>query len=89
MLRKKEKYNVAIMGATGAVGTQFLHILEERGFPVDQLIPLASERSRGRKLQFRGQEKEVRVLGRDSFEDVDIVLASAGASRSRDFLPHA
>ena len=49
MLKKKDKYNVAIMGATGAVGTQFLWILEERGFPIDELRLLASERSRGKK----------------------------------------
>lgn len=77
------------MGATGAVGTQFLWILEERAFPVDQLRLLASERSRGKKLVFRGKEHEVQVLGKDSFEGIDIVLASAGASRSKEFLPHA
>ncbi|MBD3379658.1 MAG: aspartate-semialdehyde dehydrogenase [Candidatus Omnitrophica bacterium] len=89
MLKKKEKYNVAIMGATGAVGTQFLWILEERGFPVDELRLLASERSKGKKLVFKGKEIPVQVLGKDSFGDIDIVLASAGGSRSREFLPAA
>ncbi|MCK5450423.1 MAG: aspartate-semialdehyde dehydrogenase [Candidatus Omnitrophica bacterium] len=89
MLNKKEKYNVAIMGATGAVGTQFLWILEERNFPIDDLKLLASERSAGKKLIFKGKEIAVEVLTKDSFEGVDIVLASAGAARSKEFLPYA
>ncbi len=89
MLKKKEKYNVAVMGATGAVGTQFLWILEERSFPIDELRLLASERSRGRELEFKGEKIPVRVLAEDSFEGIDIVLASAGASRSREYLPYA
>ncbi|MDD4956559.1 MAG: aspartate-semialdehyde dehydrogenase [Candidatus Omnitrophica bacterium] len=89
MLKKKSKYNVAIMGATGAVGTQFLWILEERGFPIDELRLLASERSQGRKLDFKGRGIEVRVLNEESFDGIDIVLASAGATRSKEFLPHA
>jgi len=89
MLKKKEKYNVAVMGATGAVGAQFLSILEERNFPIDEVRFLASERSRGKKLLFRGKEHDVRVLGKDSFGGIDIVLASAGASRSKEFLPSA
>ncbi len=89
MLKKKEKYNVAVMGATGAVGEQLLRILEERDFPIDEIRLLASERSKGKKLIFRGEEHEVRVLGKDSFGGIDIVLVSAGASRSREFLPHA
>jgi aspartate-semialdehyde dehydrogenase len=88
-LKKKDKYNVAVMGATGAVGTQFLWILEERAFPVGELRFLASERSAGKKLEFAGREYPVQVLGKDSFQDIDIVLASAGASRSREFLPYA
>ena len=77
------------MGATGAVGAQFLSILEERAFPVDELRLLASQRSKGRKIVFRGKEHEVQVLDKDSFEGIDIVLASAGAARSREFLPYA
>lgn len=84
-----KKYNVAIMGATGAVGTQFLKILYERDFPIDQLRLLASERSKGKKLVFGGKELSVQVLTENSFEGIDIVLASAGASRSKEFLPHA
>ncbi|MDP8298712.1 MAG: aspartate-semialdehyde dehydrogenase [Candidatus Tantalella remota] len=89
MLKKKDKYNVAIMGATGAVGTQFLEILADRKFPIDELKLLASERSRDKKLMFNGEEYQVRVLSENSFEGVDIVLSSAGASRSKEFLPHA
>ena len=89
MLKKKEKYNVAVMGATGAVGTQFLWILEERNFPIEELRLLASERSRGKELEFKGKKIPVQVLSEDSFSGIDIVLASAGASRSKEFLPSA
>ena len=86
---KKDKYNVAVMGATGAVGEQFLKILAQRDFPVDELRLLASERSRGKKLAFRGKDIDVQVLSKGSFKGIDIVLASAGASRSKEFLPSA
>ncbi len=88
-MKRKEKYNVAVMGATGAVGAQFLLLLEERNFPIDELHLLASERSRDKKLVFRGKEIAVEVLTKDSFGGIDIVLASAGASRSKEFLPSA
>ena len=68
MLKKKEKYNIAIMGATGAVGSQFLSILEEKNLPIDELRLLASERSKGKKLKFNGEELTVQVLSKDSFE---------------------
>jgi len=84
-----KKYNVAVMGATGAVGTCFLDILAERKFPIKNLRLLASERSKGKKLRFNGKSYPVEVLGHDSFEGVDIVLSSAGASRSLEFLPSA
>lgn len=89
MLKRKDKYNVAIMGATGAVGAQFLSILAEREFPVNNLKLLASERSIGKTLDFKGKNYPVDVLTHKSFEGVDIVLASAGASRSLEFLPSA
>ena len=89
MLKKKNKYNVAIMGATGAVGAQFLSILEERDFPIDELRLLASERSKGMSLKFKEKDYPVEVLGHDSFKGIDIVLSSAGASRSLEFLPSA
>jgi aspartate-semialdehyde dehydrogenase len=88
-LAKKSKYNVAVMGATGAVGTVFLSILEERKFPINNIKFLASSRSAGKKVIFKGAEHPVDVLDVNSFGDIDIVLASAGASRSLEFLPHA
>lgn len=84
-----KKYNVAVMGATGAVGSCFLRILEERKFPIKNLRLLASERSKGKKLKFNGKPYPVEVLGHGSFEGIDIVLSSAGASRSLEFLPSA
>ncbi|MBD3426332.1 MAG: aspartate-semialdehyde dehydrogenase [Candidatus Omnitrophica bacterium] len=89
MLNKKDRYNVAVMGATGAVGGQFLSILEQRDFPIDELRLLASERSKGKKLKFKTREIPVQVLSEDSFKGIDIVLASAGASRSKQYLKYA
>lgn len=89
MLKKKDKYNVAIMGATGAVGGQFLSILEERNFPIKELRLLASERSKGKKIKFKDRAYGVEVLTHKSFKGIDIVLSSAGASRSLEFLPSA
>ncbi|UCD55913.1 MAG: aspartate-semialdehyde dehydrogenase [Candidatus Omnitrophota bacterium] len=89
MLKKKDKYNIAIIGATGAVGGQFLSILEERDFPVKELKLLASERSKGKKLKFKGKLYPVEILSHRSFKAIDIVLSSAGASRSLQFLPSA
>lgn len=86
---KKAKYNVAIMGATGAVGVEMLKILEERNFPVDRLTLLASKRSAGSKMKFKGRPIVVEELKEDSFEGVDIVLASAGGSISKRFAPLA
>ena len=83
------KYRVAIAGATGAVGREMMKVLEEREFPVGELIPLASERSEGQKLEFGGAEVVVRRLKPDSFAGVDIALFSPGASVSREFAPHA
>ena len=88
-MKKKSKYNVAIMGATGAVGEEILQILEQRNFPVDRLVLLASKRSAGKKYRFRGKEYPVDVLNENSFKGIDIVLASAGASVSKQFAPHA
>lgn len=84
-----KSYNVAVMGATGAVGTCFLQILEQRKFPIKNLKLLASDRSKGKSLKFGGKLYPVEVLTHDSFKGVDIVLASAGASRSLEFLPSA
>ena len=88
-IKKKEKYNVAVVGATGAVGNAMMAILEERKFPVNNLILLASERSEGTRLEFRGETIIVRKLTHNSFEDIDIALFSAGATRSKEFAPLA
>jgi len=82
-------YNVAIMGATGAVGQELLKLLEERNFPVKNLKLLASSRSAGKKMNFKGEELTIEELGHDSFGGVDIVLASAGGSLSAEFAPSA
>jgi len=82
-------YHVAIAGATGAVGTDFIRLLESREFPLESLRLLASERSVGRTLQFRGRPLTVELLTADSFQGIDIALFSAGGSRSREFGPAA
>jgi aspartate-semialdehyde dehydrogenase len=82
-------FNVAIVGATGAVGTQMLEILAERNFPVGELRLLASERSEGNFLEFKGEEIMVQTLAADSFVGIDIALFSAGGSRSEEFCPIA
>ncbi len=81
--------NLAIAGVTGAVGQEFLKILEERDFPFDSLKMLASSRSAGKKIEFKSKEYIVDELTKDSFTRVDIALFSAGASRSREFAPAA
>jgi len=86
---KKEKYNVAVVGATGAVGEQMREVLEEREFPVGELRLLASERSAGQFLPFQGRQLRVEVLNEDSFKDIDIGLFSAGGSVSAKFAPLA
>jgi aspartate-semialdehyde dehydrogenase len=82
-------YNVAIMGATGAVGTEFLRLLDERNFPMKSLKLLASSRSAGKKLKFKGEDLVVEETTENSFEGVDIVLASAGGEYSKRFNPFA
>ncbi len=84
-----KKWNVAVVRATGAVGSRFLKILAERNFPIKSLKLLASERSAGRKLAFKGKEYPVEVLTHDSFKRVELVLLSGGAARSKAFLPSA
>ncbi|WP_297932068.1 aspartate-semialdehyde dehydrogenase [uncultured Alistipes sp.] len=77
---------IAIVGASGAVGQEFLNILERRPLPIDELLLFGSERSAGRKYTFRGKEIEVRLLQHnDDFRGVDFALASAGAGTSREF----
>ena len=80
---------VAIVGATGMVGSEMRRVLEQRGFPTSGLTLLASERSRGRSFEFRGKTIGVQVLDENSFEGIDLALFSAGASISRSFAPIA
>lgn len=82
---KKEKYNVAVVGATGAVGEQMREVLEERAFPVDELRLLASERSAGQFLPFQNRQIRVEILGEDSFNGIDIGLFSAGSAVSAKY----
>ena len=83
-----KKYNVAILGATGAVGQEFLNLIEERNFPFANLKMLASKRSAGKKIQFMGKEYTVEETTEDSFKDVQIALF-AGGSASKVFAPAA
>ena len=83
-----KKYNVAILGATGAVGQEFLNLIEERNFPFNELKLLASHRSAGKKIQFMGKEYTVEEATHDSFENVDIALFAGGAA-SKTFAPSA
>ena len=77
---------VAIVGASGAVGQEFLRVLDERNFPIDELLLFGSERSAGRKYTFRGKEIEVKLLQHnDDFKGVDIAFTSAGAGISKEF----
>jgi len=89
VLRKKEKYIVAVVGATGAVGNEMIATLEQREFPVGKLRLFASERSADKTLEFRSEKIPVEVITEDSFKGIDIALFSAGAERSRIWAPIA
>ncbi|GBR77643.1 aspartate-semialdehyde dehydrogenase [Candidatus Termititenax dinenymphae] len=84
-----KKYNVAVVGATGVVGQEMLKVLEERNFPVEKIIPLASIRTVGSRVEFRGKEVVVQELKADSFQDVQIALFSAGSAVSEEYAPIA
>ncbi len=86
---KKEKYNVALVGATGAVGEEMREVLEERLFPIGELRLLASERSAGKTLKFGHKNIRVEALKEDSFRDMDIALFSAGGGVTAKFAPLA
>jgi len=88
-MSENKKYNVAIAGATGAVGGAMLDVLRRRNFPINELRLLASERSVGKKITFKNEEIAVQLLSKDAFEGIDIALFSAGATRSLDFAPSA
>lgn len=80
---------VAVLGATGLVGREMLKTLEQRNFPVSELLPLASPRTAGTKVTFRGEEIEVKAVAEDSFEGMDIALFSAGGGTSKKWAPIA
>jgi aspartate-semialdehyde dehydrogenase len=84
-----KSYRVAILGATGAVGKELLELLESRHFPISELKLLASERSVGRTLPFQGENLPVEPVSEKGFENVDLVLASAGSSTSKTWAPKA
>ena len=85
----KSKYNVCVLGATGMVGVEMIKVLEQRRFPVDRFLPLASQRSAGQKVVFQGKEYTVEVATPDSFAGMQIGLFSAGAKVSAALAPEA
>ena len=85
----REDLHVAVVGATGAVGIEMLETLEKRNFLIGKLTPLASARSAGKTLPFRGEKIAVQELTNDSFDGVDIALFSAGGGISKEFAPAA
>jgi aspartate-semialdehyde dehydrogenase len=89
MVKKKDKYIVAVVGATGAVGNEMVATLEERNFPVEKLRLFASERSEGKTLDFHGKPIAVEILTSKVFDGIDIALFSAGGDRSLEFAPAA
>ncbi|NTU94163.1 MAG: aspartate-semialdehyde dehydrogenase [Chlorobiaceae bacterium] len=82
-------YRVAVLGATGLVGRTMIQVLEERNFPVSELVPLASPRSKGQPVTFKGREFVTEVPSAEIFKGVDIALFSAGAGASREWAPVA
>ena len=84
-------FNIAIAGATGAVGEELLRVIEEYEIPVKKLVPLASARSVGREVEFKGETYKVKELTCDVFKDeeIDIAFFSAGGSVSAEFAPSA
>ena len=83
----KKLYTVAILGATGAVGQEMMKVLEERDFPVGKLIPLASERSAGKTLKFKGEDVTIQLACNEAFQGVDIVLGAAENDIAQKFAP--
>ena len=83
-----KQYKVAVLGATGAVGREMIKILEERNFPVSELIPLASARSAGSVIPFRGEDVVVKEVTPDCFGGIDIVLGAAPNKLAKEYAPH-
>lgn len=88
-MENQKKVNVAVVGATGAVGQQIISLLEQRNFPVQELKLLASGRSAGKKVPFKGKEVVIEEATPDSFKGVDYALFSAGGAISKELAPHA
>jgi len=88
-MKKKAAYTLAVVGATGAVGTEMLSILRERKFPVDRVVPLASSKSAGSGTSFGDDNLTVKLLTKESFADIDIALFSAGSEVSKEYAPVA
>src|SRR5688572_5935039 len=84
-----KKYKVAVVGVTGMVGGEMLRVLEQRQFSVSELVPIASSRSVGRKVTFRGRDLPVVAVSADVFEGVEIALFSAGGATSKEWCPVA
>ena len=80
-------YTVAILGATGAVGQEMINLLEERNFPVGKLVPLASARSVGKTIKFRGEDVAIELACDEAFEGIDIVLGAAENDIAERFAP--
>ncbi len=87
--QSSSQINLAILGATGNVGLKFLEVLEKRKFPINNLRLLASQKSVGKKIKFHGKEYTVELASKDSFKDIDLVLASAGGAISKELIPYA
>lgn len=85
----KKEYHIAVVGATGAVGAEFFRVMERRNFPIASVRALASGKSAGKKVQFRGNSITVEELGKNSFDKIDIAFFSAGGTISREFVPIA
>ena len=86
---KKTSYNIAVVGATGAVGQEMIKVLEQRNFPINKLLPIASEDSLGKSIIFQDKEIDITTLLQNPFESVDIALFSAGNSISKEYAPIA
>jgi len=85
----QKEYKVAVVGATGLVGKEMIAVLEERGFPVSELVPLASERSVGERVEFHGRSVKVGLAAEGAFDGVDIAIMSAGGGPSKTLAPMA
>lgn len=81
--------DVAVLGATGVVGQEIIRVLEEREFPVRRLVPLASARSAGRTIEFRGEKLTVEAVHEEAFQGIDVALFSAGGATSKEWAPLA